>query len=46
MDHGRIITLGDDSGHQLSLMTADASAPVNPDVSVFVDSSIVIRPAE
>lgn len=37
MDHGWIVTLADDSGHQLSLMTADASAPVNPDVSVFVD---------
>ncbi len=37
MDHGWIVTLADDDGHQLSLMTADASAPVNPDVSVFVD---------
>jgi catechol 2,3-dioxygenase-like lactoylglutathione lyase family enzyme len=37
MDHGWIVTLADDQGHQLSLMTADASAPVNPDVSVFVD---------
>ena len=37
MDHGWIVTLGDDAGHQLSLMTADATAPVNPDVSVFVD---------
>lgn len=37
MDHGWIVTLGDDDGHQLSLMTADATAPVNPDVSVFVD---------
>lgn len=37
MDHGWIVTLGDDEGHQLSLMTKDASAPVNPDVSVFVD---------
>ena len=37
MDHGWIITLGDDAGHQLSVMTHDASAPVNPDVSIFVD---------
>ena len=37
MDLGWIVTIADDSGHQLSLMTADASAPVNPDVSVFVD---------
>lgn len=37
MDHGWIVTLADDAGHQLSLMTQDASAPVNPDVSVFVD---------
>lgn len=38
MDHGWIVTLGDDEGHQLSVMTRDASAPVNPDVSVFVDN--------
>ncbi|WP_231747395.1 VOC family protein [Auraticoccus cholistanensis] len=37
MDHGWIVTLGDGEGHQLSLLTADASAPVNPAVSVFVD---------
>lgn len=37
MDHGWIVTLADDHGHQLSLMSTDASAPVNPDVSVFVD---------
>ena len=37
MDHGWIVTLADDDGHQLSVMTADASATVNPDVSVFVD---------
>ncbi|MCT1478718.1 VOC family protein [Microbacterium sp. p3-SID336] len=37
MDHGWIATLGDDEGHQLSLITQDASAPVNPGVSVFVD---------
>jgi len=36
MDHGWIVTLADD-GHQLSLMSRDASAAVNPDVSVFVD---------
>ncbi|WP_435744191.1 VOC family protein [Nocardioides sp. SYSU DS0663] len=37
MDHGWIVTLSDEAGHQLSLMTQDATAPVNPDVSVFVD---------
>jgi predicted enzyme related to lactoylglutathione lyase len=37
MDHGWIVTLGDEVGHQLSLLTKDASAPTNPDVSVFVD---------
>lgn len=37
MDHGWIVTLGDDDGHQLSLITRDASASLNPDVSVFVD---------
>lgn len=37
MDHGWIVTLADSTGHQLSLMTTDAAAPVNPDVSVFVD---------
>ncbi|MDN5757647.1 MAG: VOC family protein [Tomitella sp.] len=37
MDHGWIVTLADDAGGQLSLMTADATAAVNPDVSVFVD---------
>lgn len=37
MDHGWIVTLGDDAGHQLSLLTRDASAATNPDVSVFVD---------
>lgn len=37
MDHGWIVTLGDAEGHQISLMTADATAPVSPSVSVFVD---------
>lgn len=37
MDHGWIVTLADRSGRQLSLLTADATAEVNPDVSVFVD---------
>jgi len=37
MDHGWIVTLADTSGNQLSLMTRDQTAPVNPDVSVFVD---------
>lgn len=37
MDHGWIVTLADDAGRQLSLMTQDATAPVTPDVSIFVD---------
>ncbi|GAA3713096.1 VOC family protein [Gordonia hankookensis] len=37
MDHGWIVTLGDEDGHQLSLMTRDATGPANPAVSVFVD---------
>lgn len=37
MDHGWIVTLADAYGHQLSLITVDASATTNPDVSVFVD---------
>lgn len=37
MDHGWIVTLADGAGRQLSLMTRDATAPVNPDLSVFVD---------
>lgn len=37
MDHGWIVTLADQEGHQLSLMTRDATAPENPDVSIFVD---------
>ncbi|MFF3027597.1 VOC family protein [Microbacterium sp. NPDC057944] len=37
MDHGWIVTLGDDEGHQLSLITRDATASVTPDISVFVD---------
>ncbi|WP_341941849.1 VOC family protein [Microbacterium sp. LWH10-1.2] len=39
MDHGWIVTLGDDEGHQLSLITRDATASVAPDVSVFVDDA-------
>ena len=37
MDHGWIVTLGDADGHQLSVMAQDASAAMNPGVSVFVD---------
>ncbi len=41
MNHGWIVTLaGPDDGterHQISLMTIDLTAPVNPDVSVEVD---------
>lgn len=38
MDHGWIVTLADDTlTHQLSLMTRDETAPVNPDASIEVD---------
>lgn len=37
MDMGWVAFLSDPDGHQLGLMTSDATAPVNPDVSVFVD---------
>lgn len=38
MDHGWIVTLGDEGGvHQLSVMTSDLTGPVNPAISVFVD---------
>ena len=38
MNHGWILTLADtDRGHQISLMTQDLTASVNPDVSVEVD---------
>lgn len=38
MDHGWIVTLADpDRRHQLSLLTRDATAEVNPTVSVEVD---------
>jgi catechol 2,3-dioxygenase-like lactoylglutathione lyase family enzyme len=38
MNHGWIVTLADDElRHQVSLMTKDATAPVNPQVSIEVD---------
>lgn len=37
MDLGWVAYLSDPDGHQLGLMTSDATAPMNPDVSVFVD---------
>lgn len=37
MDMGWVAFLTDSAGHQLGLMTRDATAAVNPDVSVFVD---------
>ena len=38
MNHGWIVTLADgEHRHQLSLMTKDATAPVNPTVSIEVD---------
>lgn len=37
MDMGWIAFLADEDGRQIGLMTTDASARTNPDVSVFVD---------
>ncbi|MEU0315411.1 VOC family protein [Nocardioides sp. NPDC006273] len=37
MDMGWIAFLADGAGHQIGLMTTDATASVNPDVSIFVD---------
>ncbi|GAA4811965.1 VOC family protein [Tomitella cavernea] len=37
MNMGWIVFLADHDGRQIGLMTTDATAPVNPDVSVFVD---------
>lgn len=37
MDLGWVAFLADSAGHQLGLMTRDLTAPVNPDLSVFVD---------
>lgn len=38
MNHGWIVTLADpEHHHQVSLMTKDATAPVNPTVSIEVD---------
>jgi predicted enzyme related to lactoylglutathione lyase len=37
MDMDWVAFLADSSGRQLGLMTRDATAPVNPDVTVFVD---------
>ena len=38
MNHGWIVTLADDElRHQVSLMTKDATAPVNPTMSIEVD---------
>lgn len=37
MDLGWVAFLADSDGHQIGLMTQDASAPVNPEMSVFVD---------
>lgn len=45
MDHGWIVTLGDRNGHQLSVMTQDATAAVNPAVSCFLASLDEVRTA-
>lgn len=37
MDMRWVAFLADDSGHQIGLISTDATAHVNPDVSVFVD---------
>lgn len=40
MDHGWIVTLADTDGRQLSLLTRDGTASVNPAVSIFVDDVV------
>jgi catechol 2,3-dioxygenase-like lactoylglutathione lyase family enzyme len=46
MNHGWIVTLADDElRHQVSLMTKDATAPVNPAVSIEVDDVDVAHQA-
>ncbi|WP_229660904.1 VOC family protein [Marmoricola endophyticus] len=45
MDHRWIVTLADADGHQLSLMTTDATATVNPDVSIFLVSLAEVEAA-
>jgi predicted enzyme related to lactoylglutathione lyase len=37
MNLGWVAFLADDAGRQIGLITTDATAAVNPDVSVFVD---------
>lgn len=37
MDMGWIAFLADEDGRQIGLMTRDATSPVNPDISAFVD---------
>lgn len=37
MNMGWVAFLADDTGHQIGLMTADATAPLNPDISIFVE---------
>ena len=43
MDLGWVVTLADGSGHQLTLVTRDASAPVNPNVSVGLDDIAAVE---
>jgi catechol 2,3-dioxygenase-like lactoylglutathione lyase family enzyme len=46
MNHGWIVTLADDEHrHQVSLMSRDATAPVNPSVSIEVDVDAAYRAA-
>lgn len=45
MDMGWIAFLADDAGHQIGLMTTDATAPVNPVISVFVDDVVAAHAA-
>ncbi|WP_374024830.1 VOC family protein [Mycobacterium sp. HNNTM2301] len=45
MDMGWIAFLADHAGRQIGLMTTDATAPVNPDVSVFVDDVVAAHAA-
>ena len=45
MDMGWIAFLADSDGRQIGLMTRDATAPVNPNISVFVDDVLAAHAA-
>lgn len=45
MDMGWIAFLADSAGRQIGLMTRDATAPVNPNISVFVGEVLAAHAA-